>query len=256
MIHAPSVVHTDDGYLLYYDGTAGKDPYEGWSIGVARSADGMRWEKYPGNPVLSGGSMHDPRVLRVRNHFVMWYSELAHDRWYIHQAKSEDGIRWGLSPGPSPMLSPGPRGSWDETGVAYSSVQWDGVQFHMWYQGQDLQGRWRIGHATSPNGVVWAKDPVNPVLDVGTAGAWDSERVFTPAVIRDGTGWRMVYSGSPDWGLGYAYSEDGSRWRKALGNPFFAAPQVMTPAVLGDRLWYAVSRSGGQTAIESRQTPR
>lgn len=255
MIHAPSVVRTDTGYLMYYDGTAGADPHQDWAIGVAASPDGVRWEKYAGNPILSGSSYHDPRILRIGNRYVMWYSSLRDDdRWYIERARSSDGLRWER--GPAPVLGPGPPGTWDETGVAYSSVQLDRDGYRMWYQGRDLQGRWRIGHAASPDGVVWEKDRGNPVLEPGAPGAWDSERVFTPAVVRKGSGWRMVYSGSPDWGLGYAYSEDGSRWRKALGNPFFAAPQVMTPAVLGDRLWYAVSRSGGQTAIESRQAPR
>lgn len=253
MIHAPSVVQTDNGYLMYYDGTAGKDPYEGWGIGVATSPDSLRWEKFSGNPVLSGSTYHDPCVLRIRDTYLMWYSSLRDGRWYIERARSSEGLRWERE---GTALGPGKAGDWDETGVAYSSVRPDENRYRMWYQGRDNAGRWRIGHATSVDGMHWYKDPANPVLDVGPHGAWDSERVFTPAVVRDGSGWRMVYSGSPGWGLGYATSEDGTRWRKVLGNPVLTGPQMMTPALLGNRVWYAVNRSGGQTAIESRQAPR
>ncbi len=46
-------------------------------------------------------------------------------------------------------------------------VVFDGSEFHMWYWLGGSSGRNRIGHATSPDGVTWTKDPLNPVLDYG-----------------------------------------------------------------------------------------
>jgi sucrose-6-phosphate hydrolase SacC (GH32 family) len=41
-------------------------------------------------------------------------------------------------------------------------------QYHMIYQGRNIvTGTVRLGHATSPDGIDWTKDPQNPVIDVG-----------------------------------------------------------------------------------------
>ena len=37
---------------------------------------------------------------------------------------------------------------------------------------------YRIGHATSPDGINWTKDANNPVLDLGPTGYWDNGLVI------------------------------------------------------------------------------
>ncbi len=65
------------------------------------------------------------------------------------------------------------------------------------------------------------KHPANPIVARGTDGQPDAHRAQTPAVIRDGTRWRMWYSGfdatEPKQQLAracYAESDDGLAWRK------------------------------------------
>lgn len=63
-----------------------------------------------------------------------------------------------------------------------------------------------IGHATSPDGLTWTKDPSNPVLTAGSAGNWDNPRVDCPTVIFDGDTFHMWYAGGDlfQWKIGYA----------------------------------------------------
>ena len=73
----------------------------------------------------------------------------------------------------NPVLTFGSQGSWDEGGSEFGSVLFDGNIYHMWYSGNDGVN-FRIGHATSPDGIIWMKDTLNnPVVDLGPPGSWD-----------------------------------------------------------------------------------
>ncbi|MBI2886784.1 MAG: hypothetical protein HYY02_06215, partial [Chloroflexi bacterium] len=251
------------------------DSYDGWAIGLATSRDGESWEKWQGNPVLRPGppggwdsrSVHDPRVLWDGRRFLMWYSGYDGVRWRVGLATSEDGLRWARFPG-NPVLETGPVGSWDESGVAYSSVLAQAGSYLMWYQGLDPAGRWRIGHAASLDGVQWFKSAENPVLGPGPPGAWDQERAFTPHVLSWRGGFLMLYGGGLGGReLGYAFSADGVRWRKALAGPALpvqqaglAAPpdtRYLTVAALREgtwlHVWYGQQRGEGATSVALRR---
>jgi hypothetical protein len=53
------------------------------------------------------------------------------------------------------------------------------------------------GPITGPPG-PWTRYDGNPVVVTGTAGSWDAITVADPAVISDGTTYKMWYSGSDD----------------------------------------------------------
>ena len=65
----------------------------------------------------------------------------------------------------------------------------------------------------------------NLVLDVGTSGAWDDNRVERACVIKDGAVYKMWYSGhnGSNYQIGYATSNDGFIWEKHPGNPVLTA---------------------------------
>ena len=80
----------------------------------------------------------------------------------------------------------------------------------MWYTGYSSSADIaQIGYATSTDGINWTKDSNNPVLSVGASGSWDSDLVANPAVIKDGSVYKMWYEAS-DAGkwlrIGYATS--------------------------------------------------
>jgi hypothetical protein len=67
-----------------------------------------------------------------------------------------------------PQLEPGNPGAWDDQRIETPSVTKtpDGV-YHLYYSGCKSPcdtGLYSIGHATSPDGVVWTKDINNPVI--------------------------------------------------------------------------------------------
>jgi sucrose-6-phosphate hydrolase SacC (GH32 family) len=89
----------------------------------------------------------------------------------------------------------------------------------MWYTGMDSDGKFRIGYATSSDGINWKKYAGNPVLNLGSTGTWDSDVVRVNAVIKDGMTYRMWYVGNGHNRIGYATSTDGTHWTKYAGNP-------------------------------------
>ena len=70
----------------------------------------------------------------------------------------------------------------------------EGSTYHLWYTGNDGMTL-RIGHATSSDGINWTKDPANPVLDIGSPGAWDWLNVYGPSVVKVGAEYKLWYSG-------------------------------------------------------------
>jgi len=120
----------------------------------------------------------------------------------------------------NPVLLKGPAESWDVVEVAFPEVILDGSTFKMWYAGGDGTN-FRIGYATSPDGITWTKSDSNPVMDVGPPGSWDDERVNPGAVIFDGSSYKMWYTGYDGFfrRTGYATSPDGITWTKSDSNP-------------------------------------
>ncbi len=74
---------------------------------------------------------------------------------------------WTKYPG-NPVLDLGANGTWDDFLVINPMVILDGVDYKMWYAGNDGTN-WRIGYATSSDGITWTKHASNPVLDLGAS---------------------------------------------------------------------------------------
>jgi predicted GH43/DUF377 family glycosyl hydrolase len=98
-LHWPSVVRTDDGYLMFYAAftTAGTRA-SGGTIALATSDDGLAWTKHE-TPVMEpeaeweGANLDRPRVAVTPDGLVMLYAgqQLTEERGV---AWSQDGITW------------------------------------------------------------------------------------------------------------------------------------------------------------------
>ncbi len=109
-----------------------------------------------------GAAWNDPSVMRVGETFVMYASAAAgfSSPVQIYRLSSDDGLGWTIGPS-APVLPMGKPGEWDEGGVETPSVvQFDG-KWHLFYTGYKTNsaGEFRLGHATSEDGLVWTKDP-------------------------------------------------------------------------------------------------
>jgi predicted GH43/DUF377 family glycosyl hydrolase len=136
-------------------------------------------------------------------------------------ATSPDGINWTKDSLDNPVLQPGTAGSWDEMEINNASVLFKDNIYHMWYSGIDFFDDNRIGYATSPNGINWTKDSLNPVIDHGNPGSWDDEEVMHPFVINVNDTLKMYYNGhdGTTQRILYATSLDGKNWKKFSSHP-------------------------------------
>jgi predicted GH43/DUF377 family glycosyl hydrolase len=114
-------------------------------------------------------------------------------------------------------------GKFDSQALRGNSVIYDGVLYKMWYGGYDGNPN-RIGYATSMDGRNWTKqNNGNPVLLDGASGAWDDSGLYSLCVIKDGTTYKMWYTGNHNsQQIGYATSSDGITWTKYASNPVFS----------------------------------
>lgn len=173
----PHALKVEDTYRLYYPG---RDDTAADGLLMRTSPDGFVWSKP--TLVMPGGVL-DPCVIRVSaDRYHLYYCDGGRvtkggkQVWEFknYLAVSGDGIQW---PKQRQQLLPlGPEGSWDSQSHAGPCVLKLEDGFHLWYLGSGPHGgktAWRIGHATSPDGVKWTRSREEPVLDIGKPGDWD-----------------------------------------------------------------------------------
>ena len=147
----------------------------------------------------------------------------------IYRGTSLDGIKWTMSA--TPVLTPGPSGSWDSSVVFSPDVVWNGTGFMMYYVGDgssSLASFRQIGVAFSPDGTHWTKYADNPVIGHGP-GLYDARYTRGPSVILDNGTYKMWYTGETGTNstkpflstIDYATSSDGVHWTKYAKNPVF-----------------------------------
>lgn len=204
-VHNPKVMVINNTFHMWYTGHKNKYSKGNFKIGHATSTDGSNWTKDSNNPVLTTGTAGTWEnswicigdVLDAGTKYHLWYSGAdTLSGWVkIGHATSTDGLTWTKDPA-NPVLVAEGSGSWEYQRVELPSVLFDGAVYHMWYSAGISQLRWKIGHATSANGFIWTKDPLNPVLIPGPTGAWDSYSVAGMSVLSSGGKYKMWYFGS------------------------------------------------------------
>jgi len=220
----PSVVRFQDVYWNFYSEFDGHT----WHTAAATSPDGVTWKKegrvlspdglahadsWEGNYIAANGSA-------IVNGYDILYWYQAGNPPRIGFARSIDGLKWTKNP--APVLPLGPRGSFDERGVADPYVVFAKDYFYMFYLGQDRASVQRLGVARSIDGEVWEKLRGNPILDVGAPHTFDEDGLGEPAVWSSGRQWWMLYTGrsrrdannNEPRKIGMARSNDGIHWER------------------------------------------
>jgi predicted GH43/DUF377 family glycosyl hydrolase len=213
----PSVVRRGAAYYNFYSGFDGNT----WRTILATSKDGLAWRKEgvvlapearfgEGGYIAANGS-----ALFDEGQFQYWYQAGRKEAPRLGWARSSDGRNWRKAR--FPVMDYGPRGSWDERGLADPYVLKVGRYLYMFYLGQDRARRQRLGVARSLDGEHWQKLRSNPILELGKYGSFDEMGLGEPAVwIAHGYYW-MLYAGRDARErrrLGMARSTDGVRWEK------------------------------------------
>jgi len=162
----PSVIYDGNEFFMWYAAGNNTNPAI-FNIGYARSVDGILWEKYQKNPVLSIGEKGDWDDLRVwapcvifnGKSFEMWYTGYDSKFQQIGYAFSIDGIHWNKYEN-NPVLTVGEKGSWDYLWIKEPFVFIEDSVCKMYYAG--ARGGFNIGYATSSakEAYNWDKDSI------------------------------------------------------------------------------------------------
>ncbi len=135
-------------------------------------------------------------------------------------------------PGPNPILSPGPKGAWDDENVEAGDAFEDLGTYYLYYHSMntrsDFAYQYQIGvaTATSPLG-PFKKYGGKPILEVGPKGSWDDGSVACAAVLKGGDEkyfmWYWATKADPPFeheGIGLASAPHPlGPWTKYEGNP-------------------------------------
>ncbi len=188
------------------------------------------WIDNPGNPVLTEhGNYPDygigqPFVLYFNGLYRMWFTGTnGFSDGYVHYAESQDGINWS-APVSSPVLSPGEYGSWDSQHVGAGPIIVNDGLLMMYYSGWgDSHDAWKIGLATSTDGINWTKE-AQPIL---SGSGWDYQMGASSAIIIDGKIYLYYYGHQyyQNRQIGLAISDDGYTFQKYGNGPIMSPDQ-------------------------------
>jgi predicted GH43/DUF377 family glycosyl hydrolase len=204
------------------------------SIALVESRDGIHWSHPPRivlGPRQETGWEDDinrPAVVRRPDGYHLWYTGQAGGHSRIGYATSPDGIQWKRMSG-RPVLVPDQ--PWEKVAVMCPHCLWDeqAGRFRLWYSGGEQYEPDAIGYATSRDGLVWSKQPGNPVFSPDRKIPWEQERVTACQVERRGDWHLMFYIGFRDREhaqIGLARSKDGiTGWQRHPANPIVRAGQ-------------------------------
>lgn len=210
-VYASSVIKQDSIYKMWYAG------YSGGSLtrfGYATSFDGKNWEKYLGNPVLTGGAgqwdgryLTDPTVIFDEGIYKMWYlgGTLVDGKIKeaVGYAVSEDGMNW-IKYDKNPVFNT------SELDVRPYIIKDSGLFIMVYNCFSGMGESTGICYATSPDGINWTPSSRNPIVTPGPPGSWDAAKLVHPAIIRNGGTYKIYYVGFDASGrsrIGFAYAE-------------------------------------------------
>lgn len=275
-VSGPHVIQDskDSWTMWYYGHDVAFDPMvqlPTGRVGVARSKDGINWERVRGPLTL--GSVFEPvhpnedrfdnahvgisDVYRKNGLFWMWY--VGGDQTTVEFpgpsgkptlykglimrpgcALSRDGLHWTRLRGPyrGAFLEPGSPGEWDAMSCGWPQVICEpDDSFKMYYHTYDPRtDTFIVGLAVSSDGFQWQK--VGPVLAAGKPGAFDDSGVSCRHVIKVSGEYLMFYEGRNSKGhysIGLALSKDGLKWEKDQHGKQAGGP-VFSPT-LGSGRW-------------------
>jgi len=131
----PYVIRIQQWFYMYY---LGQDRAVRQRIGLARSRDGVQWEKLRSNPVLDldldrEAGLGEPAVWQSDGFYWMLYTVRNFDETrYLALARSTNGVRWTRLP-----VSYTGSESWNFKVLCDPTVQVEGETIKVWFGGGD-----------------------------------------------------------------------------------------------------------------------
>ncbi|MBI5058238.1 hypothetical protein HZB60_00485 [candidate division KSB1 bacterium] len=208
---ASSVIKEGSVYKMWYVTNAG--------VFLTTSSDA---QNFSGGQIVSGVTGILLAVLQNGPQFWGWESLNGE----IYRAVSSDGLNW--TEDSQPALQRGATGEWDADDVTPGCVVRAGNRWYMLYVGDSGFENDRIGLATSTDGLLWEKDPGNPIVGPGMPGSWDQHQVTGGSTVARGNRLEIWYTGNI--GSGGNQNAIGHAWAYANEN---GTVRMMSGAVSG-----------------------
>jgi len=201
------------GYLMWYTSQYWEGAHGRSWIGIARSEDGIRFERFWKEPVLvpemdfEKESVMNPFVLYENGKYRMWYAAgETYEPDVICYAESDDGIHWEKYAG-NPMFACAPENEYEQNRIGAVQILKEADGYLMFYIGYRDIHTACICAARSRDGITdWHRVPENPLV-TPTPGTWDEHSCYKPAAVRDESGlYHIWYNGrrNGDEFIGYA----------------------------------------------------
>lgn len=207
------ILREDGKYRLWYTGYK-KEDSDPKSLGYATSEDGIKWKRYPANPIFSEKWTEDVFVLKDHGKYYM-YAEGNND--VAHLLISDDGIKWQeqgdlIIRKVEGDTIPGPYGT---PNVLIENDIW-----YLFYERND-EGIWI---AKSDDHRNWTNIQDEPVLNRGPE-KYDEKMLAANQVVKFKDKYYMYYHATAEdssgiWTSNVAMSADLIHWIKYPGNPF------------------------------------
>ena len=218
------ILREGDVYRMWY---TGYEPDGVMKLGYATSPDGLKWERYPGNPIYSEHWTEDMMVVKHGPTYYM-FAEGLHDRAQL--LSSNDGIRWRrhgkldlrLADGrPIPDVAFGTPTAWVSQG-----------KWHLLYERNGDEAIWL---ATSTDLKVWTNVRDEPVMRPGP-DFYDKKYVAVNQMLRHKGRYYIYYHGLGDtdgnWTTNVATSTDLLHWKKYSNNPLLPVESNKSSGIL------------------------
>jgi hypothetical protein len=192
--------------------------YAGWQLatrtryllftGLAFSTDhGETFKRHQLTPVFERSSEElivrtGAAIIRDGGIYKAWYAggssvipsgEKLVPSYSLVYAESSDGITWPAYG--RPVIVPDEP---DEYGFGRPHVEKIDDGYRMWYSVRSHSKNYRIGYATSIDGISWVRKDDEVGIDVSSSG-WDSEMMCFASIIENEHGRYMFYNGN-DYG--------------------------------------------------------
>jgi predicted GH43/DUF377 family glycosyl hydrolase len=210
----PFLNPADGKYYMYYRGK-GKGSPEQTGLLVS-DGDMGRWRRVRETPVIPAEAEHErhgsthPSVVIDGDTIHIIYTGKATKSFgegltMCHAtAPTSDPASVTKNPG-NPVFK-GSGEEWDAKAVRETELFKGPQYFHVFYGGYDGK-TWRIGDVRTRDFRTFEPNPQNPIFtESADPGAWDSDGVLTPQVIRIEDAYYMVYAGMKgrEWQTGLA----------------------------------------------------
>ncbi|NPV60778.1 MAG: hypothetical protein HPY75_14105, partial [Actinobacteria bacterium] len=218
------------GYAMWYEAF---DAGGISAVGYASSPDGVTWERSALNPVLRGtpatwdaGGIEGFVLLErpwVGDYMIAYTGTDGSGNYGIGLAFSPDGVAWTKHPG-NPVIVTGGAGSWNQAQVDVFAIDFDGGMYRMLVIGYDSGGNVGTGEYWSDDGLTWAVNTLNPVLDHAAPVAWDDQSAYMNAPDLEGGALRSFY-------FGYGGGAPGVGIGTATTNPYYSGTGTLTSSV-------------------------